>query len=71
MLGDDAGAADIIGLLVEQHADRRRLGLAADHAGIGERIDDGVADDMDAPAAERVERAAQLVEGEVGRPPSA
>ena len=32
MLGDDAGAADIIGPSVEQHADGRRLGLAADHA---------------------------------------
>ncbi len=31
MLGDDAGAADVIDLLVEQDADRRRLGLAADH----------------------------------------
>ena len=66
MLGDDAGAADIIGSSVEQHADGRRFGLAADHAGIGEGIDDGVADDVDAPAAERVERAAQLVEGEIG-----
>ena len=66
MLGDHAGAADVIDLLVEQDADRRRLGLAADHGGIGEGIDDDVADHMDAAAAERIEHAPHLVEGEVG-----
>ena len=65
MLGDDAGAADEILLLLEAHAHGRRLGAAADHGAARIGVDDGVADDVDAQVVEAVEHAAQAVEIEV------
>ena len=65
MLGDDAGAADIVDLALEGDAHRRRLGLAADHGAFGVAVDDRVADDVHAVAVHIVEHATQTVEGDV------
>ena len=65
VLGDDAGAADEILLALEAHRHGRRLGLAADHRRLGVGIDDGVADHVHVDAGKAVERAAQVVEGEL------
>ena len=62
VLGDDAGAADVVVLLLEAHAHRRRLGHAADHGALGEAVDDRVTDHMHLEAFELVEALAQIAE---------
>ena len=63
MLGDDAGAADEIALVLA-HTHGRRLGHAADQHAMGIAVHDQVADHMHLDALELVAGCAQIVEGE-------
>src|SRR6185437_14095917 len=57
--GDDGSATHEILPAVEAHAWRWRLRHAADHGGVREAVDDGVADDVRGDAAELMEEGTQ------------
>ena len=64
MLRNHGSTADKVDAVVEANTRGRRLGHAADHGGVGEAVDDGVADDVHPLALAVLDDPSQAIEVE-------